>query len=122
MAKLWIPIDHQCVEVIANGSTAVQYLGYSFIRYTNNTCTASTKLEISSGTIIRIGSSRMHGRELTLVIHRRPDEDSGECAILSFHHKITIDTNVFPIFIACLTHRTTGWTASLLAVNGTLIE
>ena len=101
-------MDHQCREVIANGSTTVSYLGYSFIRYTNTTCTANTKLEISSGTIIRIGSSTMHGRKLTLVVHRRPDEDSGECPVLSFNYEMTIDTNIFPIFIPCLTHGVKG--------------
>lgn len=120
MAKLWIPIDHQCREVIASGSTSVSYLGYSFIRYTNNTCTQNTKLEISSGTIIRIGSSTMHGRKLTLVIHRRPNEDSGECLLSAFEYEMTIDTNIFPIFIPCLTHTANGWSAALLSVNGTL--
>lgn len=120
MAKLWIPIDHQCREVIANGTTTVSYLGYSFIRYTNTTCTAGTRLEISSGTIIRIGTSAMHGRKLTLVIYRRSNEDSGECSLLSYGYEMTIDTNIFPIFIPCLTHSVNGWTASILAVNGTL--
>lgn len=120
MAKLWIPIDHKCVEVIANGTTAVSYLGYSFIKYTNVTCTASTKLEISAGTIIRIGSGAMHGRKLTLIIHRRPEEDSGECRLNSYNYQITIDTTTFPIFIPCLNNTVDGWRASLLAVNGTL--
>lgn len=120
MAKLWIPIDHQCREVIANGTTAVSYLGYSFIRYTNTTCTARTRLEISSGTIIKIGTSAMHGRKLTLAIYRRSNEDSGECPLSAFEYEMTIDTNTFPIFIPCLTHTANGWSAALLAVNGTL--
>lgn len=120
MAKLWIPINHRCTEVTVSGSTSAWYVGYSFIRYTNNTCTQNTKLEISSGTIIRIGSPTMNGRKLTLVIHRRPNEDSGECSILSFVYQMTIDITTLPIFMPCLTHGVKGWTASLLAVNGTL--
>lgn len=120
MSKLWIPIDHKCAEVTVSGSASAWYVGYSFIRYTNNTCTISTNLNISSGTVIRIGSQAMHGRGLNLIIHRRPDEDSGECTLQSFPYTITIDTNTFPIFIPCLTHTANGWSAALLSVNGTL--
>lgn len=120
MAKLWIPIDHKCADVTVSGSTTALYEGYSFIRYTNLTCTLNTKLEISSGTVIRIGAAGMHGRKLTLIIHRRSNEDSGECILLAFEYEMTIDINTLPIFIPCLTHAANGWSAELLSVNGTL--
>lgn len=114
MSQLLIPLDFKYREYIVTSSSirSIDTRNNKFIRLTFNVSTMPS-VNISSGTIVRWGTSQMHGKTITLNIYPR-DNEAEEFPSTYYPLLLNIDVVDKPIGIVKLCYNVTSkvWTTS----------